>query len=401
MRTKAWFTKDNRNHKYLFPVQLTTAETRFCSRLFLHMMKGAIFLKPKQQLFITLLVIIGTLFNHLPVTASAFNFSVTPITSENQIDKRKTYFDLQLVPDQEVELKAELRNDTEKEVKIDISVNSATTNSNVMVEYGKNEIEKDESLIFDLIDYVSYPETVTLEPKSVQTVVFHAKMPKDRFDGVLAGGITFKEIVTEKNQTENKDQSLSIENEYAYTVALLMRQTLNEVAPNLVLHEVKPDQINARNVILANVQNDQKTYINQVVIETKITKKGHSEVLYQEVKEGLQIAPNTNFSFPTALNGQPLTPGEYHLTMTILGNENENGKFSRKKENTTINYTDQWIFEKVFMIDGKEAKELNTKDVTIKKTNNWIYILEALIFLLFVLILILWFILRKKEEKEK
>ena len=207
--------------------------------------------------------------------------------------------------------------------------------------------------------------------------------------------------MTEKDQTENKDQSLSIENEYAYTVALLMRQTLNEVAPNLVLHEVKPDQINARNVILANVQNDQKTYINQVVIETKITKKGHSEVLYQEEKEGLQIAPNTNFSFPTALNGQPLTPGEYHLTMTILGNENENGKFSRKKENTTINYTDQWIFEKVFMIDGKEAKELNTKDVTIKKANNWIYILEALIFLLFVLILILWFILRKKEEKEK
>lgn len=46
----------------------------------------------------------------------------------------------------------------------------------------------------------------------------------------------------------------------------------------------------------------------------------------------MQIAPNTNFSFPTALNGQPLTPGEYHLTMTVLGNENENGKFSRKKE---------------------------------------------------------------------
>ncbi len=76
-------------------------------------------------------------------------------------------------------------------------------------------------------------------------------------------------------------------------------------------------------------------------------------------------------------------------------------KTENSQENTTINYTDQWIFEKVFMIDGKEAKELNTKDVTIKKANNWIYILEALIFLLFVLILILWFILRKKEEKEK
>ncbi len=41
-------------------------------------------------------------------------------------------------------------------------VNSATTNSNVMVEYGKNEIEKDMSLIFDLVDYVSYPQIVTL-----------------------------------------------------------------------------------------------------------------------------------------------------------------------------------------------------------------------------------------------
>lgn len=67
-------------------------------------------------------------------------------------------------------------------------------------------------------------------------------------------------------------------------------------------------------------------------MKQKLQKKGHSEVLYQEEKEGLQIAPNTNFSFPTALNGQPLTPGEYHLTMTILGNENENGKFSRKKK---------------------------------------------------------------------
>ncbi len=357
-------------------------------------------MRPKQQLFITFLVILGTLLSNLPVTASEFNFSVTPITPENQIDKRKTYFDLQLDPDQEAELKAELRNDTEKEVKIGLSVNSATTNSNVMVEYGKNKIEKDESLLFDLTDYVGYPKTVTLEPKSVQTVVFHVKMPNDRFDGVMAGGITFQEIQPEKEQTENKDQSLSIENEYTYVVALLMRQSLNEVAPNLVLHEVKPDQINARNVILANVQNDQKTYINQVVIETKITKKGQSKVLYQEEREDLQIAPNTNFSFPTALNGDPLTPGEYHLTMTVLGNENKNGKFSRKKENTTINYSDQWIFEKDFTIDGKIAKELNTQDVTIKEDNRWIYHLVASLFVLLMLLLILWFILKKKEDKK-
>ncbi len=42
--------------------------------------------------------------------------------------------------------------------------------------------------------------------------------------------------------------------------------------------------------------------------------------------------------------------------------------FREKKGNTTINYTNQWVFEKDFTIDGKVAKELNTTDVTIKKT---------------------------------
>ena len=114
------------------------------------------------------------------------------------------------------------------------------------------------SLIFDLVDYELSTDS-DAKTKSVQTVAFHVRMPNERFDGVLAGGITFQEIQTEKDQTETKDQSLSIENEYTYIIALLMQQTLNEVAPNL-LHEVKPDQINARNVILANVQNDQNLY---------------------------------------------------------------------------------------------------------------------------------------------
>ncbi|WP_368745785.1 WxL protein peptidoglycan domain-containing protein, partial [Enterococcus faecalis] len=49
--------------------------------------------------------------------ASEFNFAVTPIPSEKQVDKEKTYFDLLLEPNEETELKVNLRNDTDKEVK--------------------------------------------------------------------------------------------------------------------------------------------------------------------------------------------------------------------------------------------------------------------------------------------
>ena len=46
--------------------------------------------------------------------ASEFNFAVTPIPSEKQVDKEKTYFDLLLAPNEETELKVNLRNDTDK-----------------------------------------------------------------------------------------------------------------------------------------------------------------------------------------------------------------------------------------------------------------------------------------------
>ena len=157
-------------------------------------------MKRKQILFTIALVILSVFASSKTIAASEFNFAVTPITPANQIDKEKTYFDIQLEPNQQEKLNVNLRNDTDKEVKIDVSLNSATTNSNVVVEYGKNEIKKDSSLTFNLEDYVDYPETVTLKPHSNQTVTFQVTMPNETFDGVLASGITFKEVQDEEKQ---------------------------------------------------------------------------------------------------------------------------------------------------------------------------------------------------------
>lgn len=368
--------------------------------LLLYIYKEGILLKLKSKLFTILILALGFSFIHLPVTASEFNFSVTTTPPKSQIDTEKTYFDIQLETGQQEDLKIDLRNDTDDQVLVGISVNSATTNSNVVVEYGENKIKKDDSLDFDLRDYVDYPETVTLPPKTTKTVVFDVSMPKKAFDGVLAGGITFKEI-QEDQQNDDVDQGLSIQNVYSYVVALLMRQTTNEVAPNLILHEVEPGHINARNAILADLQNDKKTYINQVAIYTKITKKGSDEVLFQEEKDELQIAPNTNFSFPTLLNGALLEPGEYHFSMVVYGNVNENGKFNREVDNKIIKYDNRWELEKDFTIDGDVAKELNSKDVTIKNDYTWLYVVMGIIFTLVMSLLILFLSWRKKKIEEE
>lgn len=313
--------------------------------------------------------------------ASEFNYSVTPLPSEYQIDKEKTYFDLLLAPNQTTELKVKLKNDTEKEVKGKIAINNAITNSNVIIDYGENTIKKDQSLLYDLSELVDYPSSVVLKPKSKQIVTFQVKMPSTAFDGVIAGGITFEEEAEETTSKDSAEKGLAIDNDYSYIVALLLRQTKKDVSPNLVLHEVKPGHLNARNVIQATLQNDQMAYINQVAITAEIRKKDSDQVLYQVEKEEGQIAPNSTFSLPISLNKQALEPGDYHLSMTVSGN---------KTKDKPLTYENQWIFEQDFRIEGEIARKLNEKDVTLKKSHTFPFVLIGLFLLGIVVLLIFW-----------
>lgn len=190
----------------------------------------------KFRKFVMLAVaILSSLMLTTPGIASEFNFAVTPKASENQIDKQKTYFDLLLAPNQEDTLTVDLRNDTDKEVVIEAQINSATTNGNGVVEYSKNEIKPDETLKYNIKDYVEAPEEITLKPQSAAEYKVKIHMPNEKFAGVIAGGITFKEKTTDQTNisSDKNDKGLAIKNEYSYVVALLMRQTTENGSPDL------------------------------------------------------------------------------------------------------------------------------------------------------------------------
>lgn len=363
--------------------------------------KGKIKLKRRgfsekgKKIYVVLLLLLGlVLFDTQESEGSEFNFSATPLPSAYQLDKENSYFDLLLSQNQTAEVQVKLKNDTDKEVNVAISVNSAKTNANGVVEYGTTKIKKDESLVYDLKDYVDYPEVVSLKPKSEQIVPFKVKMPNESFDGILAGGILFKEEKEKPTSIESK-QGLSIENDYSYVVGLLMRQNQTAVAPNLILREVKPGQVNARNAILANLQNDQRTYINQVSISAKITRKNSKEVLYQEEREQLQIAPNSNFSFPISLDKQVLKPGEYQLSLSVFGNKSVDGSFVKDK-NQKAKFNDHWRFKKNFRVEADVANDLNQKDVTLKQNNHWLYFLIGLL-----LLIVIGWVIRTRWSKRK
>ena len=47
--------------------------------------------------------------------------------------------------------------------------------------------------------------------------------------------------------------------------------------------------------------------------------------------------------------------------------------------NESISFRNQWQFEKDFTINGKVAKELNEKDVTLKENHSNLYLMIGLL----------------------
>ena len=328
----------------------------------------------KNRYFILMILSFYFFAFGIETSAAELRFSVETEIPENQIDKTKTYFDLMMKPDQEQILKVRAANSTDENLVIDVSVKSATTNSNGVIEYGESLTALDKSAPADLSEIIQLKdggESVELPAKSEKLVELRVKMPKEEFSGQLAGGITFSEKVDEtKDKQKENTNGLAIENRYAYTVAVLLRENETVVQPELSLEKVEPTQRNARSVISATLLNHEAAYLQSMKVTANVKNKKTSNVI-------LEI-----FNFPIPYEENEMEAGTYVLAMTVEG--------SGKK----------WQFTKEFTISKEEAKTFNEKDVTVKKTESkLIYLLIGLLLLL--LIICLFIILRLKKQKNK
>ena len=296
----------------------------------------------------------------IETSAAELRFSVETEIPENQIDKTKTYFDLMMKPDQEQILKVRAANSTGENLVIDVSVKSATTNSNGVIEYGESLTALDKSAPADLSEIIQL---------------------KDGGESVELPAKSEKVDETKDKQKENTN-GLAIENRYAYTVAVLLRENETVVQPELSLEKVEPTQRNARSVISATLLNHEAAYLQSMKVTANVKNKKTNNVILEKEQEDMQMALNSIFNFPIPYEENEMEAGTYVLAMTVEG--------SGKK----------WQFTKEFTISKEEAKTFNEKDVTVKKTESkLIYLLIGLLLLL--LIICLFIILRLKKQKNK
>lgn len=334
---------------------------------------------------IVLLFLFSILFfltgNYGQIQASQVNFTVQPITSDYQLNKKKTYFDLKADPGTDTQLKIKVINLINRPIKVAFIVRNATTNYNGVVEYAESQSQVVAQQPFSIIDTVKLnQDKMTIPANGEKIITMDVELPKKSFNGIVAGGISV--IEDSELQTQGKTRQAVIDNRYLYTTAVVFHGQKNVDSAQLNLKKVEPIQINARNVIAAKFENQSAMFLNNVHVNARVRQLGNSKIIYQSDNKDMQIAPSSEFVYPIPL---------------IAGKSLKSGTYEFMADVTSKNQI--WHFKQKFTIDGLKARELNKKDVTIDHTNYLFYWTVFILLIVVINALIIFWINRKLKKK--
>ena len=310
----------------------------------------------------------------------ALTFYVTPEFPESQIDGSNMYFDLNLAPESIETLTLQIQNSGSESIQLQVTPHTAYTNVHGVVEYGKDSKAPDTSLIHSLDELIKPTDVIELEGNETKKISIPLHMPKESFEGFLAGGLRISEVKDDDEETKNDGEGLAIKNEFAYVIGVVVSNSRDSVQPDLDLLDVFADQLNYRNVISATIQNFTPTFVNRMAVDATIQRVGEEEILYEASEEMMQMAPNSNFNFPISLKGDRFQSGEYILKLKATSGEEE------------------WEWERTFIIEADEARALNRADVTINSNLNW-WMIGSIILAILLLGFILYLLIKKKKSR--
>lgn len=332
--------------------------------------------------FSYLFLLIASMIIVMPKLADAnkMNFSVKAILPENQRDQTHTYFDLNIVPGTTQVIEVELKNETDNDVTVQTVANTAVTNDNGIVEYTNEKPKLDKSLATPFSKIASVQSDITIPKQSSLHLPITLKIPEKSFDGVILGGLYFKEKETDQETKKSKDD-VQIENKFSYTIGVLLAESPETVLPDLVLNDVKATQKVGRNVVTANLQNPKAALLSNLTVDAKVYEAESNQLLHEEKQTSLRMAPNSNFNYSVSWGNEAFKTGDYRIEITATdGNQN-------------------WHLKKGFKIKGEEAKKYNDSAVHIaQKSTPWTYwLMGGIIIVLLIVIAIL--ILKNKKKK--
>lgn len=344
--------------------------------------------KPKLGLStVVLIILLMTLLipeNVLAVEEDlAYSISVKPV--DNQIDKNATYYDLLVKPNQKQSLTVVVNNTGKEAKKLRVTPTNAITNQNGVVDYSRQEknYQYDKNLEYPFTSLVGPEQTVEVAGGELKEVIFELNVPSNPFSGEILGGFLVDVVEETDNNKSTSSDGVKIVNKFQLVKAVMLRESTDIVSPELVLNDVKPALVSYRTAVTANLQNTEPTMFGDMTVVAEVTEKGKTAVLKSVTREGLEMAPNSNFDFAIMWDNERLKAGEYTLSLKASSGEKK------------------WEFNKNFTITMEESNKINNKAVDLPEEEKtyWLYIIIILLIIILILLAVFIMIHLKKIKK--
>ena len=270
-------------------------------------------------------------------TNTGANFTVTPVYPSNQVGGQLGYFQLKTTPRQTGTIGIKISNYGSTNQNLTVTPTKATTNDNGQIEYVPNDRKLLKQAQSSIPQLMSAAQTVTIPAKSSKTITFDYTVPKQGFRGMLLGGFY---VLSNNRQT---GQNTNVINRYAMVVGISMSDdSPNKLVPRLSAGKVKVSNNGNNTTITTPIKNTVATYFRKMTINTTVTKKGHSKVLYHKQLSNGSMAPTSYFNYSLPIGKKVSTPGHYVEHIRIK----ENGhawSFNRSFAITALNTTKQAV----------------------------------------------------------
>ncbi|WP_207695412.1 hypothetical protein DOK67_0001737 [Enterococcus sp. DIV0212c] len=347
-------------------------------------MRGCFRLNIRYTFFPIAIIFLFSLLNTKVVLAQekseeTNSFYVQAVIPQNQVDLNKSYFDLRILPEAEQELQVKLVNPEDEPISISVNALNATTTEEGMIDYTLRGV-KDKSLKYPFESLIKVLETnISLQPYETKIARFHLKMPKEKYDGVIVGGLRFTKNLPE-SETKNKD--VTINQRFHYVVGVVLNETDTSVLPDYEMDSVKvaKSKQGKKISVIHAIRNKNAAISKKMNLKFEIRKKGEETPLIKLEKEALEMAPDSVMDFPVPIKRQ-LQPGKY-ISKTLI---NQEGK--------------KWAFENEFEITREQAKVINEENKETKVVSKVPMWLILVIVLLALLVLIQGYILWRKKKQ--
>ena len=226
-------------------------------------------------------------------------------------------FNLLMAPGSEQIIEMEIESLSTEPIVMLIDIASATTNDNGELFFRTREgVVRDSSLEYALEDIARVEDArIPLEPGETKTIPITIQMPDSSFDGIIAGGITLQqELDMSVLKEEATDNRVTV---YLLETMVFLQQSETQVTPDVQVIRAMAEERDDDNVFAVTLQNTEKTFVNEMNLHARITRADSHEVLHEIELSGLQMAPNSNFTFTIPMRGEVVEAGDFALHVRI------------------------------------------------------------------------------------